>query len=134
MTRYVYKNEPVMYHSNGLMVGDREMPPISRTIGAETKRFINDLLKRILVDINPVGYHQCNSLCKQPVHLLLGYPHGCDVKSAVPVEMDKTVANFEELIEKRVYSLKERVELQTLSIRLLPCSRYLEILDCAIYL
>ena len=134
MTKYIYAKEPVMFHANGLLVGDREMPPIAKIIGKETKLFINNLLKKILVDVNPIGYHQCNTFCKQPVQLLLGYPHGCDVRSAVPVEMDEAVAEFEKLIEREVYLMDEEVELQTISIRLLPCSRYLEILDCAIYL
>ena len=134
MTRFIYANEPVMFHSNGLVMGDREMPPIHRIIGKETKAFINTLLKKILVEVNPIGYHQCNSLCKQSVQFLLGYPHGCDLRSAVPVEMDNKLDEFEKLIERKVYQTKEKVEVQTVSIRLLPCSRYLEILDCAIYL
>ena len=123
-----------MFHANGMLIGDREMPPISRLIGDETKKFVNSLLKKILVDVNPIGHHRCNSFCKQSVHLLLGYPHGCDVKTAVPVEMVHMVTEYENLVEKRVYRMEERVELQSLSIRLLPCSRYLEIIDCAIYL
>ena len=134
MTRYVYANEPIMFHANGLTIGGRESPTAAVLMGEDMKMFINGLLKRMLVDINPVGHHQCNSLCKQTVHLLLGYPHGCDVKTAVPIEMEKTVSEFEKLIEKRVYSMEERVEIQTISLRLLPCSRYLEIIDCAIYL
>ena len=134
MTRYVYAKEPVMYHANGLLVGDREMPTMARLMGGETKIFINKLLKGILTDVNPVGYHQCNSFCKRTVHFLLGYPHGCDVRSAVPLEMDAVVKEFEELIEEKIYLMEERVEMQSISIRLLPCSRYLEILDCAIYL
>ena len=134
MTRYVYAKEPLIFHANGLLMDHRELPKAYRTIVGETKDFINDLLKRLLVDINPVGYHQCNTFCKQPVQILLGYPHGCDVRSAVPVEMNKTVGEFERLIEEKIYSMEERVELQTVSLRLLPCSRYLEILDCAIYL
>ena len=134
MTRYVYAKEPLMFHANGLLIGDREMPSVSYIMGNDVKSFMNNLLKRILVDSNPLGFHQCNSFCKQAVHLLLGYPHGCDVKSAVPVEMWQAVDDFERLIEKRVYGMEERVELQSISVRLLPCSRYLEILDCAIYL
>ena len=133
-TKYVYASEPVMFHANGLKVGDRESPSISRLIGPETKKFINDLLKRILVDINPVGYHRCTPFCKQQVHFLLGYPHGCDVRSSVPEDVDEAIDQYERLVENKVYGSNEEVELQSISIRLLPCSKHLEILNVAIYL
>ena len=133
-TKYSYASEPVMFHANGLKVGDREMPSAAAMMGSHMKRFTNNLLKKILVESNPVGHHQCNSLCRQQVQFLIGYPHGCDLKSSVPLDMIDMVESFETLISKKLYRDTVDVEIQSISIRLLPCSRFLEIIETAFYL
>ena len=133
-TKFSYACEPVMFHANGRKVGDREMPPASVLMGSQMKKVTNCLLKKILVEANPVGHHKCNSLCHQQVQFLIGFPHGCDLKSAIPVDMREMVENFEEFISERLYGNTIDVEIQSVAIRLLPCSRYLEIIETAFYL
>ena len=48
--------------------------------------------------------------------------------------MFDAVENFENLIGKKVYGGERNVEIQSLALRLLPCSRYLEIIETAYYL
>lgn len=133
-TKFTYACEPVMFHANGLKVGDREMPPAYLIMGPQIKKFTNCLLKKILVETNPVGHHKCNSMCRQQVQFLIGYPHGCDLKSAVPLDMREKVEDFEKLISNRLYQDIIDVEVQSVAIKLLPCSRYLEIIETAYYL
>lgn len=133
-TKYSYASEPVMFHANGLKVGDREMPSAASMMGSHMRRFTNNLLKKVLVESNPVGHHQCTSFCRQQVQFLIGYPHGCDLKNSVPRDMVDMVENFETLISKKLYGNIVDVEIQSVSIRLLPCSRYLEIIETAFYL
>ena len=123
-----------MFHENGLMVGDREMPSAAAIMGKAMRNFTNNLLKRILLESNPVGHHKCNAFCKQQVQFLIGYPHSCDLKSSVPADMRDSVEKFESLIKKRIYDDELEVEIQSVCIRLLPCSRYLEIIETAYYL
>ena len=44
------------------------------------------------------------------------------------------VREFEDLLEKVVYGMEERAEIQTLAIKCLPCVHILEILEVAIFL
>ena len=133
-TKYTYACEPIIFHENGLMVGDRENPSAAVIMGKALKNFTNNLLKKILLEANPIGHHKCNALCRQEVQFLIGYPHSCELKSSVPSDMREFVENFEKLIGKKLYKGEREVEIQTLAIRLLPCSRYLEIIETAFYL
>lgn len=133
-TKYTYACEPLMFHENGLMIGGRGMPTAANIMGKAIKSFTNNLLKRVLLEANPIGHHKCNSFCRQEVQFLIGYPHSCDLKSSVPTDMHQAVENFEQMIRKKVYHDEREVEIQSIAIRLLPCSRYLEIIETAYYL
>ena len=133
-TKFSYASDPVMFHANGLKVGGRDMPSAAAIMGGQLKKFTNNLLKKVLVESNPVGHHQCNAFCRQQVQFLIGYPHGCDLKSSVPADMRESVENFENYISKKLYGNVLDVEIQSVTIRLLPCSRFIEIIETAFYL
>ena len=55
-------------------------------------------------------------------------------KESFPSNLAHMVEDFERLISTVTYKSMERCELQTVALRLLPCSKVLEIIDAAIYL
>ena len=188
-TRFVYTVQPVLYYQNGHQVAKRDMPSM-RNI----KRFLSTVIERVMLDRNPADAHHCNTLCRQPVQLLLGFPHCGEVKEPIknlengddsysmcfaddsvillelttpfsmrnprrhitignnlrrltmnrnsfssdkdsfPHNLAHMVEDFERLISTITYKSMERCELQTVAVRLLPCSKVLEIIDAAIYL
>ena len=133
-TKYTYACDPRVFHENGLLVGGREMPSAAEIMGKEIKTFTNNILKKVILEANPIGHHKCNAFCRQEVQFLIGFPHSCDLKTSVPADMYEAVENFENLIGRKVYGGERNVEIQSLAIRLLPCSRYLEIIETAYYL
>ena len=127
--RFIYANTPLVYHQNGLQMDKNERPKDSLT-----KLFINNLIGGFLLRNNPANKHKCTSLCGQPTQFMMGFPHSSEVKSSVEPSLRQMVEDYEELIETVAYEGTENVEIQTLCVRMLPCSLYPEILDAAIYL
>ena len=86
-TRFVYAVQPIIYHQNGLEVAKRDMPSITNV-----KRFLSTVLERAMLDRNPPETHRCTALCRQPVQLLLGFPHCGEVKEPMKnVKLSKSV-------------------------------------------
>ena len=130
-TRFVFAKTPVVFHASGLILDRHECPC--------PKQLIEELLKDLIVTWNPPHLHRrCTALCGQPVQILMGYPKSVDVKSSCSELIEKKVMAYEEeatncLADEDVW-YKEKVEMQSLVLRLLPCVKVMEILDAAIYL
>ena len=127
--RFVYAKETRIFHRNGLQVqGPNKLKESS------IKLFLNNLVGSFFLLTNTVRNHKCTSLCGQPVQFIIGFPHSTDVTGSVSPSCARMVEDFEELIKETIYDGHEDVELQTICIRMLPCSKCIEILESAIYL
>ena len=128
-TRFIYAQPTTFYYGTGLKVSRRDEP--SRMA---TQLFLNGLLEEMVVKVNPIRKHKCTSLCGQPVYIHLGFPNNHSVKSACPDASRGLLEDFEDLLAVFLYDNEERAEIQSIGLRILPCSKVLEIIDSAIYL
>ena len=128
-TRVAFASVPLMYHSNGLIVEARLLPPIKII-----KHLIHELMADIVLKVNPYRNHQCTPLCGQDVQIMLGFPHGSMVMEALPPKAALLLKNFEGMVRRITYGDEQDVEVQSLVVRFLPCSKYLEIISASIYL
>ena len=128
-TRYVFAQEATFYHACGLKIPRNSLPS-----KLATEYFFSELIDDILITENPVRKHRCTSLCGQPIYIHLGFPNNENVRSACPDASKELVGEFEELISNCVFGGDEKVDIQALGMRILPCSKVLEIIDLAIYL
>ena len=129
-SRIVFAVKPTIYHPTGLKLKDTEYPC--------PKLLIEELLKDLLYTYNPPGLHKCSSLCRQMAQVVIGYPHSEGVRGSVSEEFEEKLQFFEDAItnfmDDRECWFKEKLEVHSLVIRFLPCTRYLEVADAAIYL
>ena len=130
MTKYVHACRPSIYLANGLKIDRNDMPS-----DAAVRYFINNILSSILIETNPPRKHKCTNLCGQSARVLLGFPNNENLKSACPGPIADMVQDFEDLLTN-FYTEEgdEQVEIQSLTIRFLPCSFVTEILEIAIYM
>ena len=128
-TRIVYAQPTTFYYGSGLKVSHKDRPS-----KMATQLFLNELLEEMVLKVNPVKKHKCTSLCGQPVYIHLGFPNNLSVKSACPDASKELVEEFEDLLAVFLYGNEERAEIQSIGLRVLPCSKVLEVIDSAIYL
>ena len=128
--RIAFASNPTVFHPTGLKLKNSECPC--------PKQIIEELLKDLMHTYNPPGSHQCTSLCGQVTQLLIGCPHTEDLKSSVSELFEEKLQLFEELVTCYLDDgecwYKERMEVCTIAIRFLPCVKYMEVIDAAIYL
>ena len=127
--RFIYAKTPMIFHRNGLQVQGE-----SKLKESSVRLFLNNLVGSFFLLTNTARNHKCTSLCGQPVQFFIGFPHSSDVGGSVSPSCARMVEDFEELIKATIYEGLEDVELQSICIRMLPCSRCIEILESAIYL
>lgn len=129
-SRIVFAGNPTVYHPTGLKLRSSECPC--------PKSLIKELLKELLYPYNPPGLHQCTSLCRQTTQLIIGYPHTEGVRDSVSEEFEEKLQIFEDsvtnFLDDQDSWFKEKLEVHSLVIRFLPCTRYLEVMDAALYL
>ena len=128
-TRVAFASTPLMFHSNGLLVDAKLLPPVKAI-----KQLIYELMVDILLTVNPYKNHQCTSLCGQDVQIILGFPHGSMVAEALPPKANRLLKEFENMVKRITYADEQDAEVQSLVVRFLPCSKYLEIISASIYL
>ena len=128
-TRVALASVPVMFHSNGMIVEAKMLPPIK-----SIERLIKELMMDILLTVNPYKNHQCTALCGQDVQIILGFPHGAMVAEALPAKACVMLRDFEDLVKRVTYNGEQEVEIQSIAVRFLPCSKFLEIISASIYL
>ena len=128
-TRFVYTQPTTFYYGSGLKVSRSDEP--SRMA---TQLFLNGLLEDMVVKVNPTRKHKCTSLCGHPVYVHLGFPNNRNVKSACPDASKALIEDFEDLLAVFLFENEERAEIQSIGLRILPCSKVLEIIDSAIFL
>ena len=128
--RVVFANSPLVYHPSGLKLKRNECPC--------PKQLIEELLKDVLLSYNPPELHRCSSLCRQSSQILIGYPYTEDVRTAVSDEFEEKLQIFEDAVtfhtDDEEYWYKEKMEVHSIVLRFLPCVKYLEVINAAIYL
>ena len=128
-TRYVFTQDTKIYFPNGLRISNELLPSKNAV-----EYFVSSLLHDILVKVNPLSNHKCSNLCGQACYVHLGFPNNQNVLVSCPDASYPLIRDFEELLEGVVFGHDEKVCLQTVAIRFLPCPKILEVLDLAIYL
>ena len=128
-TRFIYATKPSIFHANGVRFDGIYAPSDNAT-----KYVLNNILSELIVKYNAPKKHKCTSFCGQPIHLMIGYPHSLDVVSSVPIELRSTIQEYEELIKQVAYDNDMEVDLQSITFKVLPCPKIIEILDVQICL
>ena len=128
-TRFIYASKPALYHANGLRF-ENELAPSDTA----TKIMLNSILAELIVKYNVPIKHKCTAFCGQPIQLIIGFPHSTDVISSVPPELRTLVQDYEALIEQVAYGGKLEADLQSISLKLLPCPKVMEVLNVQICL
>ena len=128
-TRFIYATKPMLFHANGLKLENVFAPSENAT-----KYLLNAILTELIVKYNVPIKHKCTSFCGQPIQLMIGFPHSSDVVTSVPPELRAMVNDYESLIKQVSYDGDTEADLQSISIRLLPCPKVMEILDVQICL
>ena len=67
-------------------------------------------------------------------HAITSRDSSSSKKESFPSNLVHMVEDFERLISSVTYKSMERCELQTVCIKLLPCTKVLEVIEAAIYL
>ena len=128
-TRFIYASKPVLFHANGLKF-DMELAPSDNA----TKYMLNSILAELIVKYNAPVKHKCTSFCGQPIQLVIGFPHSSDVVSSVPVELRGLIQDYETLVKRVAYDDDLEADLQSISFKLLPCPKVMEVLNVQICL
>ena len=129
MSKLVHAYRLELYLPNGYQVKQIDLPS-----DASIKFFLNKLVYALLIEKNPPCKHVCSNLCYQSARVILGFPNSENLKSACPDDISDMIEDFEELLEAFYAEPAEKLEIQALTIRLLPCSLVTEILEVALYL
>ena len=128
-SKFVHAYRLALFLPNGCKVKQTDLPS-----DASIKYFLNNLVYSLLIQKNPPANHQCSSFCRQSTRVILGFPNSENLKMACPDDISDMVEDFEELLEAFYAEPDEKLEIQALTIRLLPCSRVTELLEVSMYL
>ena len=128
--RFVHAYDtPEIYLSNGLKL-DKSCLPTDNLV----RILINKLLKHAFANLNPADGHRCNTLCRTPTRMLMGFPNSEDVKSACPTSDAEKIEKFENVMSWLICEQDEDVTLNSLIIEFLPCNKVVEIISVSFYL
>lgn len=119
------------YWKSGLQMPRRFLPS-----GIAIKFFINKMVEKAFLEVNPYRSHRCTATCGRIANMIIGNRPNLAIRECMNGDMADLVVEFEDLLEKECFFKRGlgSQRIRSIAIMFVPCAKKLEILDSAIYL